>query len=150
MWSSAINYKLVPGNDRQRTLALIESIQYLVLRRDSVVQVRQQSLDLPDEPLCELLERIDETCIDSFLLISATLAEQRPVPDLSAIQSMIREVECREAELRQTVARDEDMHTSMFRFMSAAFEMRSLAGAIQDCRNKVNALDWVAWNRSYF
>jgi len=31
-WASSINYKRVPGNDRQQTQALIESIECLALR----------------------------------------------------------------------------------------------------------------------
>jgi hypothetical protein len=150
VWSSTINYKQVPGNDRQQTQALIGSIEYLVLRLASAVHVRQQSLELRDEPLRMLLGRIYKSCIDSLQLISNALDEQRPVPDLPDTDSLIREVESREAELRQSVARDADMHTSILGFMSATSELRSLAGAIQDCRDKANALDWAAWNRSYF
>ena len=49
-WSSAINYKRVPGNDRQQTQALIESIEYLTLRIASAVRVRQQSIEALDAP----------------------------------------------------------------------------------------------------
>jgi len=150
VWSSMINYKQVSKNDRQQTQALIESIEYLVLRLTSLVHVRQQSFDLPDGQLREILGRIYETCIDSLQMISNALAEQRPVPDLPDSESLIREVESSEADLRQTVASSVDVHASILRFMSAVSELRSLSGAIQDCRDKANALDWAAWNRSYF
>jgi hypothetical protein len=150
VWSRMINYRQVPGNDRQQTKALIESIEHLVLRLASAVHVRQESPDLPDGPLRELLARIYETCIDSLQTISAALDEQRPVPDLPDMENTIHEAESRVAECRQSVARDADVHTSCLRFMGAIVEMRSLAAAIQDCRDKANALDWVAWNRSYF
>jgi len=148
VWSSMINYKQVPGNNRQRTQALIESIEYLVLRLTSAVHVRQQSLDFPHEPLNEQLGRIYNTCIDSLQMISNALAEQRPVPP--DMENTIHEAESRVAECRQSVARDADVHASCLRFMGTIVEMRSLAAAIQDCRDKANALDWVAWNRSYF
>jgi soluble cytochrome b562 len=150
VWSRMINYSQVPGNDRQQTKALIESIEYLVLRLASAVHVRQESPDLPDGPLRELLARIYETCIDSLQTISAALDEQRPVPDLPDMENTIHEAESRVAECRQSVARDADVHASCLRFMGTIVEMRSLAAAIQDCRDKANALDWVAWNRSYF
>jgi hypothetical protein len=150
VWSSMINYRQVPGNDRQQTQALIESIEYLVLRLTSLVHVHQQSLDLPDVQLREQLVRIYDACIDSLQTISSALDEQRPVPDLPDTESLIRAVESREAELSQSVARNADVHTSTLRFMSVIAEMRSLAAAIQDCRDKANSLDWLAWNRSYF
>jgi len=149
VWSSAINYRQVPGNDRQQTQALIESIEYLVLRLASAVHVRQESLDSPDERLRGMLGRIYDACIDSLQTISSALDEQRTVPDLPDIDSMIHEIESREAGLRQTIAMNAEVHTSTLRFMSATSELRSLSGAIQDCRDKANALDWAAWNRSY-
>ena len=150
VWSSMINYRQVPKNDRQQTQALIESIEYLVLRLTSLVHVRQQSLDLPDGQLREQLVRIYDACIDSLQTISSALDAQRPIPDLPDTESLIRDVESREAGLSQSVARDADAHISMLRFMSATSELRSLLGAIQDCRDKANALDWASWNRSYF
>jgi len=150
VWSSMINYRQVPGNDRQQTKALIESIEYLMLRLTSAVHVRQQSLDFPHEPLREQLGHIYNTCIDSLQMISNALAEQRPIPDLPDSESLIREVESRQADLRQAVASNLDVHASILRLMSATAELRSLSGAIQDCRDKANALDWEAWNRNYF
>ena len=150
IWSSASNYKQGPGNDRQQTQALIESIEFLVLRLASAVHVRQQSLEFPDEKLHKQLGRIYNICIESLQLFSNALDEQRPVPDLPETESLIRDVKSREAELRQSVARGVDQHTSILGFMSAASEIRSLAGVIQDCRDKANALDWEAWNRNYF
>jgi hypothetical protein len=89
--SGSINFKRVPGNDRQQTQALIESIEYLSLRFASAVQVREQS-----------------------------------------------------------AGREVKLQDSVLLFMSATAQLRSLVGAIHDCRDKANALDWAAWNRNYF
>jgi len=149
-WSSAINYKRVPGNDRQQTQALIESIEYLTLRLASAVRVRQQSVEALDEPLHKPLGRIYDACIESLQLISNSLAEQQPIPDLPDTSSLVREVESRGDDLRQTAANEVEVPASVLRFMSATSQLRSLLDAIHDCRDKANALDWEAWNRNYF
>ena len=149
-WSSAINYQRVPGNDRQQTQALIESIEYLTLRLASAVRVRQQSIDALDEPLRKLLGRVYDACIESLQLISSSLAEQQPIPDLPDTRDLVREVESRGDDLRQAAANEVEVPASVLRFMSATAQLRSLTAAIHDCRDKANALDWEAWNRNYF
>jgi hypothetical protein len=133
--SGSINYKRVPGNDRQQTQALIESIEYLSLRFASAVQVRERAVVALDEHLLKGLGRIHDACIDSLQLISNSLAELKPIPDLPDTTSLIGEVEAQSDDLRQA---------------SATAQLRSLLEAIHDCRDKANALDWAAWNRNYF
>jgi hypothetical protein len=86
IWSSAINYERVPGNDRHKTQSLIESIEHLALRLPAAVRDGQSS--------------------------------------------------------------GEDLDATLH-LLSTAAHMGSLADAIDDCRDKMNALDWAAWNRNY-
>jgi hypothetical protein len=150
MWSSMIDYKRVPGNDRQQTQALIESIEYLTLRLASAVRVRQQSEESLDEPLHKPLGRVYDACIDSLQLISNSLAAQQLIPELPDTTSLIREVESRGDALRQAAANETEVQDSVLRFMSATSQLRFLVDAIHDCRDRANALDWKAWNRNYF
>jgi hypothetical protein len=149
-WSSAINYMRVPGNDRYKTQALIESIEHLALRLSSAEHVRQQSFEALDEPLRKLLGRFHDACVESFLLITNSLADLKPIPDLPDTTSLVREIESRGDDLRRSAAGDEDVRASVLRFMSATAQLGPLADTIHDCRDKANALDWEAWNRSYF
>ena len=149
-WSSMIDYQRVPGNDRQQTQSLIASIEYLVLRLASAMHVRQQSVAALDEPLRKPLRRIYDACIESLQLISNSLAEQQPIPELPDTASLIREVESLGDELRRSAANDVEVQDSALRFMSATSQLRYLVDAIHDCRDKANALDWKAWNKNYF
>ena len=150
VWSSAIDYKRVPGNDQQHTQALIESIEYLVLRLASVVHFRQQSVEALEEPQRKQLEPGYDACIESLQLISNSLAELQPIPDLPDTTSLLRDVESRGDDLSQSTANEEQARASLLRFRSASSQLRSLAGAIHDCRDKANALDWEVWDRNYF
>ena len=149
-WSSAINYKRVPGNDRHKTQALIESIEHLALRLPAAERVGQPSVEALDEPMRKLLGRFYDACVESFQLIANSLAAQQPIPDLPDTSSLVREIESRGDDLRRSAAGDEDARASVLHFMSAAARLGSLADAIHDCRDKANALDWEAWNRHYF
>ena len=148
-WSSAINYERVPGNDRRKTQALIESIEHLALRLPAAERVGQRSVEALDEPLRKLLDRFYDACVDSFQLIANSLAAQQPIPDLPDTSGLVGEIESRADDLRRSAAGDEDARASALRLMSAAARMGSLADAIHDCRDKANALDWAAWNRNY-
>jgi hypothetical protein len=149
-WSSAINYKRVPGNDRHKTQALIESIEHLALRLASAEQVRQQSFEALDEPLRKLLGRFHDACTESFLLIGNSLADLKLIPDLPDTRSLVREIEARGDDLRRSAAGDEDVRAAVLRFISATAQLGPLADTIYDCRDKANALDWKAWNRNSF
>ncbi len=149
-WSSAINYNRVPGNDRHKTQALIESIEHLALRLSSAEHVRQQSIGTQDDPLRKLLARVHDAGVESFQMIADSLADLKPIPDLPDIRSLIREIEPRGDDFRGPAADDEDARASVVRFMSATAHLGALADVIHDCRDKANALDWEAWNRNYF
>ena len=148
-WSSAINYKRVPGNDPHKTQALIESIEHLALRLPATQRVGQPSVEALDEPMRKLLGRFYDACAESFQLIANSLAAQQPIPDLPDTSSLVREIGSRGDDLRRSAAGDEDARASALRFMSATARLGSLADAIHDCRDKANALDWEAWNRNY-
>ncbi len=149
-WSSAINYKRVPGNDRPKTQALIESIERLALRLPAAERVGQQSVEALDEPLRKLLERFYDACVESFQLIANSLAALQPIPELPDTRRLVRDIASRGDDLRRSAGGDEDVRASVLRFMSATARLGSLADAIHDCRDKANALDWEAWNRNYF
>jgi hypothetical protein len=83
-------------------------------------------------------------------VISSALAELKPIPELPDTRSLIRELESRGDDLRQPTDREAGDQASVFSFMSATSQLRSLIDAIHDCRNRANALDWEAWNRNYF
>ena len=149
-WSSAINYERMPGNDRHKTQALIESIEHLALRVTLRENVRQPPVEALDESLRKLLGRFYDACAESFQLISNSLADLKPIPDLPDTRSLVRDIEFRCDDLRQSAAGNEGVRTSVLRLMGATAQLRSLAEAIHDCRDKANALDWEAWNRNYF
>jgi hypothetical protein len=83
-------------------------------------------------------------------VISNALADLKPIPELPDTRSLIRELESRGDDLRQPAANGAEDQASVFSFMSATAQLRSLLDAIHDCRDKANALDWEAWNRNYF
>jgi hypothetical protein len=139
----------VPGNDRHKTQALIESIEHLALRLASAEHVRQQSFGASDEPLRKLLGRFHDACVESFKLIETSLADLKPIPDLPDTWSLVREIESRGDDLRRSAAGDEAVRASVLHFMSATAQLGPLADTIHDCRDKTNALDWEAWNRNY-
>jgi hypothetical protein len=150
MWSSAIDYKRVPGNDQQQTQALIESIEYLVLRLASAVHFRQQFVEALDEDLLKQLRPVYDACIESLQVMSSSIADLQPIPELPDTRSIMRELESRGGALRQPAANAAQDRASAFSAMSASAQLRSLLDAIHDCRDKANALDWEAWNRNYF
>jgi hypothetical protein len=149
-WSSAINYARVPGNDRHKTQALIESIEHLALRLGAAGHVRQQFVEALDEPLRKLLGRFHDACVESFELIASSLTDLKPVPDLPDSTSLVREIEARGDDLRRSAAGNNDNLTSVQGVMSVTAYMNLLAEELNNCRDKVNALDWKGWNQNYF
>jgi hypothetical protein len=150
MWSSAIDYTRVPGCDRQATQALIESIEHAALLLDAAEHARRQPVGAMAESLREPLNRLYDACVESFQLIANSLADLKMIPDLPDTRSLVREIESRGDDLPRSATGDEDVRASVLRFMSVTAHLGLLADTIHDCRDKVNALDWKAWNSNYF
>jgi uncharacterized membrane protein YccC len=150
MWSSQIDYTRVPGNDRQATQALIDSIQHTALRLNAAEYVRQQSVEVLDEPLRKLLGHFYDACVESFQLIANSLADLKPIPDLPETRSLVREIETRVDDLRRSAAGANDILTSVQGVLRVTAHMNLLADELNNCRDKVNALDWKGWHQNYF
>ena len=69
--------------------------------------------------------------------------------NLPDTRGLVREIEARGDDLRRSAGGDEDARASVLRLMGTTARLGSLADAIDDCRDKANALDWEAWNRNY-
>jgi len=82
-------------------------------------------------------------------LIANSLATLQPIPDLPDTRGLVREIEARRDQLRQSASGDEDARASVLRLMGTTARLGSMSDAIDDCRDKANALDWEAWNRNY-
>ena len=149
MWSSAIDFARVPGNDRRATQALIDSIEHAALRLDAAEHARRQPGGAMVESLRAPLHRLYDACVESFQLIASSLADLKPVPALPDTGSLVREIESSGGDLRRAAGGDEDIEASALRAMSVAAHLHSLSDAIHDCRDKTNAIDWEAWNRNY-
>jgi hypothetical protein len=150
MWSSAIDYKRLPRNERQKTQALIDSIEYVALRLDSAEHARRQPGDAISEPLREPLHRLYSACVESFQLIATSLADLKPVPDLPDTASLVGDISSTGGDIRRSAAADDDTDASALRPMIITAHLHALAAALHDCRDKVNALDWESLNRNYF
>ena len=103
-----------------------------------------------DEPLRKLLGRFYDSCAESFHLIASSLADLKPIPNLPDTRSLVCEIESRGDDLRRSATGDNDIFTSVQGVMRITAHMNLLADELNNCRDKVNALDWEGWNRNYF
>jgi uncharacterized membrane protein YccC len=150
IWSSQINYTRVPGNDRQATQALIGSIEHTALRLNAVEYVHQQSVEVHDGPLRKLIGRVYEACVESLQLIGNSFTDMKPIPELPEIRGLVCEIESRGNDLCRSAGGDNDILTSVQDVLRITAHMNMLAEELNNCRDKVNALDWKGWNRNYF
>jgi len=149
MWSSVVDYKRVPGRDPQQVQALISSIEYLVLLLTSAVHIREQASATLDESVRKQLAQAYDACIRSLQLIADALAQQRAIPDLPELldsKSLFSEVENRGIERYQAAPAEREGQAAL---LLATSQLCAWIEAIHDCKNKANAIDWEAWNRSH-
>jgi hypothetical protein len=150
LWSSAIDYKRLPRDDRQKIQALIESIEHVALRLGCAEHAQRKPVATTFETLREPFHQLYNACADSFSLIANSLAELKPVPDLPDTEHLIREIESKGDTILQSPACDNVSHAEVAHALSVRAHFQSLGDAIQDCRDRANALDWKRWNRNYF
>jgi hypothetical protein len=128
---------------------LIESIERVALRLYSAEHIRQQSLGALEEPLAKQLDRIYDACVESFQLIGHSLLDLTPIPVLPDTSSLVREFESRGDQIRDSAVDDEEARASALHVLRVAAHVQLLAGELNDCRDKANALDWKAWNQNW-
>jgi hypothetical protein len=90
MCLSEIDYTRLPGNDRQATQALIDSIEHAALLLDAAEHARRHPVGVMPEYLREPLNRLYDACVASFQLIANSLADLKTIPDLPDTRSLVR------------------------------------------------------------
>ena len=142
MWAGAIDYNRTLRIDRQATQRLIESMEHAALRLATAEQARGEYLDGSSDHSPAALDRLVDACAESFRRIEQSLADRRPAPDLADVEGPIRDLESK--------VRTEGFAALSARELGLAAHFQSLARAIGDCRDSVNAIDWEACNRNRF
>jgi uncharacterized membrane protein YccC len=147
MWSGMINYTRVPGNSRDATQALVEAVERVSLRLAATAYSRQKPLF---EPLREQFYGLHDICIESCEIIANALTGREPVPELPEIGAQVHHLESKVDELRHAAIGDQEIQTSVLRVLNVTTQLQLLAGELNDCRDKANALDWKAWQQNWF
>jgi len=150
MWSALIDYKRVAGPDRRKTQALVESIEHVAIYLATAGHARRGPVAAVVEPLREPLHRLHHVCVDSFQLLASSVTDLKPVPEIADTARLIRDIESKGGDICRSLPGDDDAHASALSLMSGAARLHALADLLHDCRDRANALDWEAWNRSHF
>jgi uncharacterized membrane protein YccC len=147
LWSSLINHKRVPVNDQAKVRELVESIEGLTLRLATVEYSHCKPLFEPfNKPFCLLYDR----CVESCHLIANAPTDGKPVPDMPETNSLVLEIE----KLGNELCRSNDGDKSTLNYVQDAMcivaHMNLLRNGLNNCREKVNAIDWKRWDLNYF
>jgi hypothetical protein len=74
----------------------------------------------------------------------------KPIPELPEIRGLVCEIESRGNDLCRSAGGDNNILTSVQDVLRITAHMNILAEEINNCRDKVNALDWNGWHQNYF
>jgi hypothetical protein len=147
VWASMINHKRMHGNDQIKTGELIDSIEHLAVRLETCEYAHGKDVF---EPLRQSFFLLYDSCIESCQLIASAMVDLKPVPELPASAALAHDVKLQCNEMQGVVSDDNDSSVYVQNVLSITTHMALLAAELNDCRNKVNGLDWKRWNQNYF
>jgi uncharacterized membrane protein YccC len=151
LWSTMLNYDRAEFNDKTKVGSILEAIFELVFRLESFEHARREFKD--ESLILSLKDKSDElrrALIEAFLLIKNSVSQGEHIPELPDISDLIERVRADLEGLRDQVTADEHIRELAGQVLVVTGSYLALAESIGECRHRVNALDWQAWDQAYF
>jgi hypothetical protein len=151
LWSTMLNYYRVASNDKNKVDSLLEAIEALAFRLESYEHARR---DFKDESLLVSLkdeaQELREAFTETFSLFKNSLSDGEQVPELPDISDLKNNIHAGLEELGEEAKADENVRELAGQVMVVIGFYPALNESIVECRRRVNALDWKAWDQAYF
>jgi hypothetical protein len=151
MWSTMLNYDRVASNDKNKVDSLLAAIWVLTFRLESFEHARR---DFKDESLLVSLkdetQELHQAVIETFSSFKNSISKGEHVPELPDISNLKNNIRADLEELGEQPKADENVRKLAGQVMVVLGFYPALTESLHECRQRVNALDWKAWDQAYF
>lgn len=151
LWSTMLNYDRVASNDKNKVDSLLAAIGALTFRLESFEHARR---DFKDESLLVSLkdetQELHQAVIETFSSFKNSISKGEHVPELPDISNLKNNIRADLEELGEQTKADENVRELVGQVMVVLGFYPALTESLRECRQRVNALDWKAWDQAYF
>jgi uncharacterized membrane protein YccC len=150
LWSRMLNPRQAPENDSKKVSDLLAAMQGLLFRMEMMEQARFAQLDESAlAPLVSAERNLRESFEQSLDTIQAKIGGDAPAGGSLPTKAKIQELRLQLESLRSDPAVHLTDRAEAGRVLILAGHYHALAGAVDQCSEHVEALDWQQWERSY-
>jgi uncharacterized membrane protein YccC len=151
MWSTMLNYDRVASNDKNKIDSLLVAIGVLAFRLKSFEHARRVFKD--ESLLVSLKDKAQElrqAVIETFSSFKSSISKGEHVPELPDISNLKNNIRADLEDLGEQAQADENVRELAGQVMVVLEFYPALTESLHECRQRVNALDWKAWDQAYF
>jgi hypothetical protein len=151
LWAGTLNYERTPDNDETKVKSLLSSLENITFRLDSLEQARQEYKD--DSSITSLRKKwtdMHQALVQEFKLLKDSISNGQQVPDFPDISELVKQISTDLKDIRSREGASENLNELAVRILLLTGFYQSLTLSLAECRQRVNALDWKAWDQAYF
>ncbi|MEE9175625.1 MAG: FUSC family protein [Thermodesulfobacteriota bacterium] len=151
LWAGTLNYERTPDNDKTKVKSLLSSLEDITFRLDSLEEARQEFKD--ESKILSIKDKgheIRQTIKDEFGLIKNSISNGEQVPDFPDISELVKQISEDLKEIRNREGADKNLSELAVRILLVAGFYQSLAASLDECREKVNKINWNTFDQAYF
>ena len=151
LWASTLNYERTPDNDKTKVEALLSSLEDITFRLDSLEQARQEYKD--DSSITSLRKKwtdMHQALNQEFRLLKDSISNGEQVPEFPDTSELVKQISADLKDIRSREGASENLNELAVRILLLTGFYQSLTVSLAECRQRVNALDWKAWDQEYF
>ncbi len=135
LWSSMLNYDMVPSNDKNKVDSLLTAIEVLAFRFESLEQARSEFKDeflfssLKDES-----QELHQATIETFTLIKSSILKGEHVEELPDISNLKNRISADLKELGEQSKADENLREVAGQVLVVLGFYSALTESLRECR----------------
>lgn len=151
LWAGTLNYERTPDNDKTKVESLLSSLEDITFRLDSLEQARQEFKD--ESSITSLRKKwtdMHQALNQEFKLLKDSISNGEQVPDFPDISELVKQISEDLKEIRNREGADKNLSELAVRILLVAGFYQSLAVSLAESREKVNKINWNAFDQAYF
>jgi hypothetical protein len=148
LWARQLDHDRHSEDERAAVGALIASMWSIAFRLEALEEARVRH---PDETLIAApSERCSDAAIAGLSQLRQALAASQPAPALPELAASADDFRATLEPAHAEAHRGEGIHGPLHEALTLTGFYCALADAIEQCRQRVNDLDWRKWDEAYF
>ncbi len=150
-WGSTLNYERTTTNDKNKVNSLLSSNSNIIFRIDALLEASQQFKDESiHSSIKEKAQEMHRTIVDEFSMLQSSISNGEPVPEFSDLSDIVKQIRADIEVIRDRKEAGTKENKIVVNLLLMAGFYQSLTSSLNECRDRVNSLNWETFDETYF